>query len=85
MGYKPPEKGKRINGMEDLDEKSICFYKTNKGWMLYLPGCGIGTLSKHEITEHDDGMISVRPSILMKGHNDTVRHGYLTYGEWVEC
>ena len=40
------------------------------------------------VEEHEDGTISVTPSILVDGHNEgekTQRHGYLTRGIWTEC
>jgi hypothetical protein len=57
-------------------------------WWIYIPGCGAGVLSKHIVEEHEDGTITVTPSILMTGHNEgtqTQRHGYLTRGQWMEC
>lgn len=72
-------KTKRIKGMEELDETKICYWKVEDKWMLYLPNCGVGGLGNHEVMEHEDGTISVTPSILMRK-----RHGYLTKGIWTE-
>lgn len=44
----------------------------------------IGNLSAHQITEHEDGTITVSPSILIKRH-DSQWHGYLERGVWREC
>ena len=80
--------------MEDLDDHSICYWKNDqegpyeRGWWLYLPSCGMAVLRNHTITEHEDGTISVQPSILMHGHKHgeaTQRHGYLIRGIWNEC
>lgn len=43
----------------------------------------IGQLFTHQITEHDDGTISVSPSILQSyGDREEIWHGYLTKGIW---
>ena len=50
-------------------------------WWFRPPGVGhSGPLAEHTITEHDDGTITVEPSIL----TDDI-HGYLIHGEWTAC
>ena len=48
-----------------------------------------GDLRLHTITEHEDGTITVTPSILVtvsdKGVITRRYHGFLTNGEWREC
>lgn len=39
-------------------------------------------LKNHQVAEHDDGTISVTPSILANGGKRNEWHGYLTNGEW---
>ncbi len=57
-------------------------------WFLRLRGCHAGTLRKHTVTEHEDGTITVSPSIL---HHEPVnlggatRHGFLERGIWQDC
>lgn len=46
--------------------------------------CGVGSLGKHQVTEHEDGTITVSPSILVYGHHDKTWHGYLEKGVWRE-
>lgn len=41
-------------------------------------GIGLGSLAGHEVTEHEDGTITVSPSILI----DNKWHGYLERGIW---
>ena len=42
-------------------------------------------LAKHEVIEHDDGTISVSPSILVHGYGpERSWHGYLERGVWRE-
>jgi len=55
--------------------------KDNEGhWWCRPPRGDIGTLDDHEVVEHDDHTITVRPSILLEG----VWHGSLTFGIWEE-
>lgn len=51
-------------------------------WMCHCPGPNdmVGDLSKHDVIEHEDGTITVSPSILVTGGGEW--HGYLEHGEW---
>jgi hypothetical protein len=79
---------KRVSGYHEIDWKQYCYYKVDNIWYLYLPGCGLGNLAKHDVVEHEDGTISVTPSILVTGHDKNnnykkvVKHGHLTRGIW---
>ena len=53
------------------------------GWMARPPGNHTGDLSQHDVTEHEDGTITVSPSILITGEHTW--HGYLEKGVWREC
>jgi hypothetical protein len=46
----------------------------------------LGNLSKHSVIEHEDGTITVSPSILMGGQGTdcAIWHGYLERGIWRE-
>lgn len=50
----------------------------NGTWYARPPGSHAGNLSSHEVVEHEDGTITVSPSILMAWH------GYLERGVWRE-
>lgn len=54
-------------------------------WWAHVP-CPlhhfIGVLSNHTVVEHEDGTITVSPSILVPG--DQGYHGYLEHGVWRE-
>jgi hypothetical protein len=57
-----------------------------------IPPCGhIGFLhsENHHVTEHDDGTITVDPSIWChsggESHNERCWHGFLRKGVWREC
>lgn len=47
-------------------------------WMVRPPGCNLGDLDGHEVVEHEDGTITVSPSIAGEGF-----HGHLIRGEWI--
>ena len=83
------EQALRIENHAALDDARVGYWRneTLGEWFIYLPGCGAGRLSQHQVVEHEDGTISVTPSILMRGHNNgtpSERHGYLTRGIWNE-
>lgn len=44
----------------------------------------VANLSAHRVTEHEDGTITVEPSILV-GDNRTSWHGFLRRGQWEKC
>lgn len=86
------ERAKRIKGHSELDESMICYWKASDGsWMLWLPDNRVpdfngllGGLKLHKVEEHEDGTITVSPSILVSNRNIT-RHGFLKRGIWTEC
>ena len=45
---------------------------------------GVANLDSHDVTEHEDGTITVAPSILITGRGDYGWHGYLEKGVWRE-
>lgn len=47
-------------------------------WWIRPPDGNLGSLRDHRVTEHDDGTISVHPSIVQEG----VWHGYIERGVW---
>ena len=65
-------------------------WKEDGNWYGMPPGTDhLANLSKHEIIEHDDGTITVQPSILVGGYDENLGcwsewHGYLTKGKWLE-
>lgn len=46
----------------------------------------LANLSGHQVTEHDDGTITVQPSILVNSHRPAPDgwHGFLERGTWRE-
>ena len=55
-------------------------------WYFYPPGAGIANLANHTVAEHEDGTITVSPSILITfADADGERcqwHGFLEKGIW---
>jgi len=49
----------------------------------------LSDLSNHQVTEHEDGTITVSPSILHHGNTPDWQkvewHGFLEHGIWREC
>lgn len=50
-------------------------------WWCRPPDCHSGMLTDHEVAAHEDGTITVSPSIDLPG----IWHGYLRRGVWTEC
>lgn len=53
-------------------------------WYCNPPGTDLlGNLAGHEVVEHDDGTITVSPSILISSPRSSFQwHGYLERGIW---
>lgn len=74
----------------DLDDAHPVFEageygKCEGAWMGVPPNTDLlGGFSKHEVTEHEDGTITVSPSILIKDWRGQEWHGYLERGIWRE-
>jgi len=83
--------GKRVewNGESVLNE--LEYGKAPSGvWYCCVPGGHMGNLAKHTVVEHEDGTITVSPSILIsvtdsKGKRIELWHGYLEHGIWRKC
>ncbi len=59
-------------------------------WYARPPGVDnmMGSLKEHDVTEHKDGTITVKPSILVHyewGDKKWQWHGFLEGGVWREC
>jgi hypothetical protein len=91
------ETAKRIKDMDQIDDTTICYWyappyvgtadgKQYPGeWLFYIPRCGVGRLTNHTVVEHEDGTITVSPSILFTGHDEgrkIQRHGFIERGVW---
>ncbi|MGB1284936.1 MAG: DUF6527 family protein [Aggregatilineales bacterium] len=57
----------------------------NDSWYATTPNGNLANLRSHTVTEHDDGTITVSPSILCESWRSKGRwHGYLERGIWRE-
>lgn len=55
-------------------------------WVCTVPNGHHGSLDAHDVTEHEDGTVTVSPSILLTERRDDgdreLWHGYLEQGNW---
>lgn len=81
------EKSKVIQGTRrDLQDGELFapgeYGKYNGEWYCQPPGTDLlGGLRNHTVVEHEDGTITVSPSILISGWREQW-HGYLERGIW---
>lgn len=62
------------------------FIDPTGGWDAMTPDGRLCNLRDHKVTEHDDGTITVAPSILVSGGGRPGSwHGFLERGVWREC
>lgn len=57
-------------------------------WHGRPPGHHLGSFGSHDVVEHEDGTITVSPSILITAYDGDCAiqwHGYLERGVWREC
>lgn len=77
------ETGEAING-------SYCpvVRDGKRTWIVRTPNGHVGDLGNHDVVEHEDGTITVSPSILVSmpqdGKSVELWHGYLERGVWRE-
>ena len=53
-------------------------------WFACTPNGLTARLYAHQVIEHDNGIITVSPSIFVKKYNGQEWHGYLERGVWRE-
>ncbi len=87
-------KGRRV--YDDADDPGLALAPGDYGkdsrnglWYVRPPGENsmMGSLARHDVVEHDDGTITVSPSILIDYPNTDggwTWHGYLEKGIWRE-
>ncbi len=77
--------GKRLpDGFEGMPPRGSYFRDSRGVWMAVTPNGRMGDLSNHTVTEHEDGTITVVPSILVDARPAPGWHGYLERGVWRE-
>lgn len=84
--------GKRVQEKEYHGLKELEYGKDPRDgkWYCSAPGKHFGCLDGHTVVEHEDGTISVSPSILISvpdnsGNIHELWHGYLEKGIWRSC
>lgn len=63
---------------------SYWFERKTGHWAAVTPNGLHGNLSNHDVVEHEDGTITVSPSILVEQGSVGSWHGYLERGIWRE-
>lgn len=77
--------GKRVDRLDDSIFQSGEYGKISNGdWYCCPPDTDlIGNLRGHQVVEHEDGTITVSPSILINArHRGKEWHGFLERGVW---
>lgn len=57
----------------------------NGTWYAETPNGMTANLVAHTVVEHEDGTITVSPSILVNGGRPESWHGFLERGVWRSC
>lgn len=61
------------------------YWKLNDIWYCITPNNLFGNLSGHKVVEHEDGTITVSPSIFVNMGRNPNWHGFLEHGIWRSC
>lgn len=78
------DKGRRVYKLPYKLEPGA-YTEYNDCWYGRTPNGYLCNLSSHEVTEHDDGTITVSPSIRVTDTKQQEQwHGYLEHGVWRE-
>jgi hypothetical protein len=77
---------KRVETWEELfaNEGGAYMRGADGKWMVKTPNGHLGNLGNHEVEEHEDGTITVLPSILVSDNTGELYHGFLRRGGWSE-
>jgi hypothetical protein len=83
--------GRRVYDTDHFTPGDYGRHPADGNWYACAPNGHLGNLSQHDVVEHDDGTITVSPSIVIT-RRDTERrqdvelwHGYLQRGVWRTC
>lgn len=80
--------GRRVRDREPHEYEPGDYGRWREMWFCRTPTGATGNLTGHEVEEHEDGTITVKPSILVHGgsgeYGGTPWHGYLERGVWRE-
>lgn len=76
--------GRRVQNDNDDLMSAGDYWHAHGNWWAHTPSGLIANLRSHEVTEHEDGTITVSPSILVTRWDGMQWHGYLERGVWRE-
>jgi len=78
--------GRRVRDKHAWEFEPCDYGNRESNWYGVTPNGLLCTLTKHTVTEHEDGTITVSPSILCKrnGAEPLTWHGCLERGVWRE-
>lgn len=77
--------GRRIDAMTNPPFRPGDYGQVSNGdWWACTPNGMLGNLANHQVVEHEDGTITVSPSILVTSYDGQSWHGYLERGVWRE-
>lgn len=83
-----PVTGRRVYGLAPHELQPGDYgHWDEHGWYGHCPGTGdlVANLNGHQVVEHEDGTITVSPSILCSGGpKEASWHGFLERGVWRE-
>lgn len=85
--------GRRVHDLEPHEYAPGDYGRWRDMWFCRAPGDEAehrftGNLSNHDVVEHDDGTITVSPSILISSRwagEKRSWHGFLERGVWRSC
>ena len=55
---------------------------TDGRWYALCPNGAFAGLANHDVVEHEDGTITVSPSIRVRSSDAELYHGFLVRGVW---
>ena len=77
--------GRRIAWPEGIGARGDYMQHASGTWYAMTPNGYLANLAAHDVIEHEDGTITVSPSILVRNHDGEQWHGFLDRGVWRAC
>jgi hypothetical protein len=85
QGRRLPDSHRVVAGFAHGDYQKVTHADGTEHWWACPPRGAVGVLDDHQVSENEDGTITVSPSILMPSDNPAGEwHGYLERGIWRE-
>lgn len=78
-----PMRGRRVASY-DADHEAGAYWQRDGHWFGMTPNGLCANLANHRVVEHEDGTITVSPSILVRSAEGGW-HGFLERGLWRGC